>query len=154
MTCGYCGGRNYEDENRCRRCGRKRGDALPSEVAVNRTDGALAAQPQPAAHLWSNAGATACAAPGPVGLERSGQAPRNARPVQGSLFWEKPAGKVIPFESFQTAPSSPPSRSRARTASGPKSSKASSRRSAYVHEGQGELDFLPPVPPKPRTLST
>jgi uncharacterized RDD family membrane protein YckC len=29
-----------------------------------------------------------------------------------------------------------------------------SRRTNYVHEGQGELDFLPPAPPKPRTLKT
>ncbi len=125
---------------------------MPSEVAVNRTDGALAAQAEPT-RMWANTSASAHAAhSGPVAVQGPRQPAKPMRPVQGSLFWEKPTGNVIPFESFHTPPSSP-ARSRTKSATGSKSSKANSRRS-HVHEGQGELDFLPPIPPKPRTLST
>jgi hypothetical protein len=143
MTCSYCGGRHYEEDNRCRRCGRKAGDTLTSEVTMNRTEGALAAQSQPAMRMQA----------GPVGVASSRQPSKLGRPVQGLLFWEKPDSKVIPFESFQTGPipTTPRPRAAAKTGSKP-SSRTNSRRN--VHEGQGTLDFLPPAPPKARTLGT
>ena len=141
MTCSYCGGRNFEDENRCRRCGRKPGDTLTCEAALHRTEGALAAQAQPTERIHA----------GPIGLQSSRQGAKLGRPVQGSLFWERPESKVIPFESFQTGPAGATPRPRTKAAT---ASKTNSRRSTYVDEAQGELDFLPPAPPKPRTLST
>lgn len=147
MTCSYCGGRQYEEDNRCRRCGRKAGDTLTSEVTMHRTDGALAEQVQPA--MWMP--------PGPVGLPGSRPLSKFAHPVQGSLFWERPATKVIPFESFQTAASSTTSRQRGTAKSGSRtSSRTNSRRTPNVHDEQGmlDLDFLPPAPPKARTLGT
>jgi len=112
---------------------------------MNRTDGALAAQVQPAMRMHA----------GPVGLQSSRQPSKVGHPVQGSLFWERPAAKVIPFESFQTVPSGSTSRPRGTAKSGPRTSpRTNSRRTAGVHEGQGMLDFLPPAPPKPRTLGT
>lgn len=146
MTCRYCGGRNDEEDNRCRRCGRKPGDTLTSEMTLNRTSGALAAQAQPMVAMQS----------GPIGLPSYRQPAKFAVPVQGSLFWERPAGKVIPFESFQTAPSGITSPPRGKAPAG---SRTNARRTAQVHEGQGTLDFLPPdflppAPPKPRTLGT
>lgn len=141
MTCSYCGGRNNEDDNRCRRCGRKAGDTLTAEVAFARTDGALATQTQPAAVMEPS---------GPVPVPGARSAPR--RPVQGSLFFDRPAGKVIPFESFQTPASGGATRPRAKAASNTKTT--GRKRAPYVNEGQGTLDFLPAAPPKPRTLGT
>ena len=63
------------------------------------------------------------------------------RPVQASLF--QPASNVIPFESYAPVPP-PPARPR----------KQAPRRAPRVPEGQGRLDFLPAMQPKPRTLST
>lgn len=76
------------------------------------------------------------------------RATRPRHPVQGELFWDRPSGKIIPFESFQT-PGSGGSRPRTKSAAS-----KSPRKPKYVHEGQGELDFLPPAPPKARTLGT
>jgi uncharacterized RDD family membrane protein YckC len=145
MTCGYCGGRNNEEDNRCRRCGRKAGDTLTAEAAFNRTNGALAAQSQPVAVAMQA---------GPVALPGSRQASRAPRPVQGSLFFDRPVGKIIPFESFQTPASGGTSRPRAKAGSGSKAGARTNRRAPYVNEDQGTLDFLPPAPPKPRTLAT
>jgi len=143
MTCSYCGGRHYEEDTRCRRCGRKAGDTLTSDVTMHRTDGALAEKAQPAMRMH----------PGLVSVPGSRQPSKFGHPVQGSLFWEKPESKVIPFESFQTTPSGTTSRPRGTAKSVSKtSSRTNSRRNA--HEGQGMLDFLPPAPPKPRTLGT
>jgi uncharacterized RDD family membrane protein YckC len=110
---------------------------------MNWTEGALAAQAQPAMRIHA----------GPVGLSSSRQSSNLGRPVQGSLFWEKPAAKVIPFESFQTSPYGATSRPRPSAKTGPKtSSRTNSHRN--IDDGQGMLDFLPPAPPKPRTLGT
>lgn len=148
MTCSYCGGRNNEDESRCRRCGRKPGDTLTGGVTLNRTDGALAAQMQPVLAMQ--------AAEGPIAVQGSlRHAPNAGRPVQGSLFWERPVGKVIPFESFPAAPGGPASRPRAKTATTAKSgARTPSRRTSRVAEEQGSLDFLPPALATPRTLGT
>jgi uncharacterized RDD family membrane protein YckC len=144
MTCSYCGGRHYEEDTRCRRCGRKPGDTLTAEVKMHRTDGALAEQEQPAIEMHR----------GPVGVPGSRRASKLGQPVQGSLFWERPAAKVIAFESFQTAPYGTTSRPRSAAKTGSKTSRPNSRRASFVHEMQGTLDFLPPAPPKPRTLGT
>ena len=111
-------------------------------------DGALAAKMQ--------------AAPG----TRTSDAPRIpnlANAFQPRLFYERPASNVIPFEAF--APPPPPAR-RSRTASsrtpttgsgaGTASRPASRRssRKAPAPDLQEKLDFLAPMPPKPRTLGT
>lgn len=146
MTCSYCGSRNSEEESRCRRCGRRPGDSLNNEFSARWTNGALATQmdshPQVATE---NRPAELQAIPGQGRRE-----PNMARAVQGSLFWEKPVGKVIPFESF---PSGPAARPRPRSTTQKTAAKPAQRRSR-VPEGQGTLDFLPPAPPKPRTLGT
>ena len=146
MTCRYCGSRNGEGEHRCRRCGRTADDTLTGEFTLPRTDGALAAELQPAAHSdtrkRSVPGRDANRKPG---MERVGQ---------GSLFQERPASNVIPFDSFAPSPGAPP-KPRAKAASDSKPvSKPVARRTPRVPEGQGKLDLLPAIPVKPRTLST
>ena len=146
MTCRYCGSRNGEGEHRCRRCGRTADDTLTGEFTLPRTDGALAAELQPAAHSDPRKRS----APGrdanrKAGMERVGQ---------GSLFQERPASNVIPFDSFAPSPGAPP-KPRAKAASDSKPvSKPVARRTPRVPEGQGKLDLLPAIPVKPRTLST
>ena len=111
MTCGYCGSRNGEGEHRCRRCGRTADDTLTGEFTLPRTDGALAAKLQPAAHIP------------PPELVVSGRAPGRKpgmeRAMQGSLFQERPASNVIPFDSFSPSPGAP-LRPRPKAASGSK----------------------------------
>jgi uncharacterized RDD family membrane protein YckC len=76
------------------------------------------------------------------------------RAVQGSLFQEKSASNVIPFDSFAPSPGAPP-KPRPKAASGSKPvSKPPARRTPRVPEGQGKLDLLPAIPVKPRTLGT
>lgn len=85
-------------------------------------------------------------APVPVEVE----APRpasTARAFQPSLF--PTAGNVIPFEAY--APVEPRAR-QARVENAPVKPRAP--RKPRVPEGQAQLDFLAPAPPKPRTLST
>jgi hypothetical protein len=69
------------------------------------------------------------------------------RPFQPSLF--QPSSNVIPFEAY--SPIEP--RARQTRAEGAPAKPRAPRR-AKVPEGQGQLDFLAPAPPKPRTLST
>jgi hypothetical protein len=140
MTCNYCGARNSDGEERCRRCGRREPGSRPAELRV---DGALAAKMQ--------------AAPGTQTSETP-RIPNLANAVQPRLFYERPAPNVIPFEAFapqppparrsRTAPSRTPANTAARTAS-----RRSSRKSP-VPDLQEKLDFLTPLPPKPRTLGT
>jgi uncharacterized RDD family membrane protein YckC len=74
--------------------------------------------------------------------------------MQGSLFHEKPASNVIPFDSFVPSSSTPP-KPDPTAASGPKPvSKPPVRRAPRVPEGQGKLNLLPAIPAKPRTLGT
>jgi uncharacterized RDD family membrane protein YckC len=125
MTCSFCGARNNQDENRCRKCGRKPGDTLNRDFTLTRTEGALAAKLQP--------------------VYFEADADRGKRPairgVQQQLF---PAQtNVVPIAIY-----SPP-----HTDSKPHQKRAAPRRRP-VPEGQGALDFLPPEAPKPRTLST
>jgi uncharacterized RDD family membrane protein YckC len=72
------------------------------------------------------------------------------RAMQGSLFQDRPASNVIPFDSFAPSPGASP-KPRIKPASG---SKPTARRTPRVPEGQGKLDLLPPIPAKPRTLRT
>jgi uncharacterized RDD family membrane protein YckC len=112
-----------------------------------RTEGALAAQMQPAQ------APAAVAEPGPrlqlqPGTGRAaGHSPKHA--VQRSLFHQTPELKVIPIASY--APGLAETE-RPRVAKPPLSK--STPRHKPVNEGQISLDFLPPLPPKPRTLST
>ena len=146
MTCRYCGSRNVEGEYRCRRCGRRPDDTLTGEFTLPRTDGALAAKLRPAAHTHPPELSVSVRVPG--------RTPGLADAVQGSLFHERPAPNVIPFDSFTPSPSAPP-RPRPKAAAGSKPvSKPPAHRTPRVPESQGKLDLLPPIPAKPRTLST
>lgn len=139
MTCSYCGSRNSELEHRCRRCGRKPGDVLNGDFALYRTTGALAAEVRQVPRIQPS-------------KPRSPVATL-ARPVQGSLF-----SNVIPIEAYappQARPAplaKPKARPRSTTSAGV--SRPPVRRAPYAPEGQGKLDFLPPVPAGPRTLGT
>jgi len=126
MTCGFCGSRNGDGEHRCRRCGRRPGDTLTTEFA-HRTQGQLAMQP--------------------VLQEVEAPVRSNVRAFQPSLF--PSPSNVIPFEAY--SPVEPRARQpRAETTP----AKPRAPRKKPVPEGQGQLDFLAPAPPKPRTLST
>ena len=111
-----------------------------------RTNGALAAKLQPAAHIHP---------PEPsVSSRAADRTPGMEGAVQGSLFQERPASNVIPFDSFTPSPGTPP-KPRSKTASGSKAvSKPPARRTTRVPEGQGKLDLLLAIPAKPRTLRT
>jgi uncharacterized RDD family membrane protein YckC len=128
MICGFCGSRNDDGEHRCRRCGRRPNDTLTADYTLQRTQGQLAVKLQP------------------VPAEEPPQRRPIGRAVQVPLFQDRPAPNVIPFESY--APVEPKPRQRA-ASSGTR--KAPRRK---VSEDQGTLDFLPPAPPKPRTLGT
>jgi hypothetical protein len=95
---------------------------------MHRTEGQLAVklQPQPVA-------------------EPPLRRPAIGRAIQVPLFQDR-ASNVIPFESY--APVEPKPRQR--------SASTGTRRTPRrpVPEEQGTLDFLPPAPPKPRTLAT
>lgn len=131
MTCGFCGSRSRDGEHRCWRCGRRPDDTLTGEFTLHRTEGQLAVQLQPAA-------------PPEPPARRKGL----ARAVQFPLFQDRPAPNVIPFESYAPVEPKPRQRSTA--------TRTAPRRAPRprVVEEQGTLDFLPPAPPKPRTLAT
>jgi uncharacterized RDD family membrane protein YckC len=79
-----------------------------------------------------------------------GRASNLSRAVQGSLFQERPESNVIPI-----ARPGAQSRPHPKPGTGAKSSsKPPARKGARVPEGQGSLEFLQPLPVKPRTLST
>ena len=146
MTCRYCGSRNSEGEHRCRRCGRTPDDTLTGEFTLPRTDGALAAKLQPAARIDS---------PEPLVSGRvPDRTPGTERAVQGSLFRQRPASKVIPFDSFTPLPDASPKPDPKAAASSKIVPKPPVRRTPRAPEGQGKLDLLPPIAVKPRTLGT
>jgi uncharacterized RDD family membrane protein YckC len=131
MTCRYCGTRNDESEHRCVRCGRRPGDTLTA-ASTQATAGATALRLQPVAQLHvQNDEGTA---------ERP--APDLSRAWQKSLFEDR---KVVAFP--QAAPPRAPRTRTAETTPRP-------RKPRPVPEGQGELDFLPSAPAKPRQLGT
>jgi uncharacterized RDD family membrane protein YckC len=141
MTCNYCGARNTDGEERCRRCGRRTVGFPTGELRV---DGALATRLRMEPDLAA-----------PDARSRSLE-----HAVQPRLFYERQAPNVIPFEAFAPPPPLPrPPARRPRTAS-PKTGTASrpparrSPRRQPVPDLQEKLDFLPPAAPKPRTLGT
>ncbi len=145
MTCNYCGARNSDGEDRCRRCGRREAGSPGGDLYVT---GALAAKMQ-AAPLSKSAGAA-----GIPSLENA---------VQPRLFSDRPVPNVIPFEEFAPSAPPPPRRQRtstSRTASGSgtgtgtRPAQKRSSRKPPVSDLQEKLDFLAPMPPKPRTLAT
>jgi len=143
MTCRYCGSRNSEEEQRCRRCGRRPDDTLTGEFTLPRTDGALAAKLQPATHNDP---------PQPSVCGRvADRKPDSARPAQGTLFQERSASNIIPFDSFVPSGTAPKPDPKAVSGSKP-ASKPTVRRTPRVPEGQGKLNLLPALPVKPRTL--
>lgn len=131
MTCHYCGTRNHENDHRCVRCGRRPGDTL-NTVATPVITGAAAPRLQPVAQIH-------VLREEPESAERP--APDFSHAYQKSLFVEE--RKVLQF------PQSAPPRPKTRT-----SETAPRRRSRPAAEGQGELDFLPSAPAKPRQLGT
>ncbi len=130
MNCSYCRYPNSDEQNRCRRCGRPLRD-----VYAMATTGALAALPRPA---------PAETAPAP-GVPKS---PRPAAvPRQASLFQDRPAGNVIPFDGVAPIAPKPPAVTRAST-------QVQARRRGTASDAQPSLDFLPPAPAVPRKLGT
>ena len=89
--------------------------------------------------------------------------PSLAHAIQPRLFYERPATNVIPIEDFAPQPA-PARRSRTGASRTPGTAggtgaarRPASRRSprkAPVPDLQEKLDFLAPLPPKPRTLPT
>jgi uncharacterized RDD family membrane protein YckC len=146
MTCGYCGSRNDEGEHRCRRCGRTPSDTLTGEFTLPRTDGALATKLQVSTHVHPPEPSVSGRVPD--------RTPDASHPVQGSLFQERSASNVIPFDSFVPSAGAPPKPDH-KAASGSKpASKPTARRVPRVPESQGKLELLPAIPAKPRTLAT
>jgi len=129
MTCRYCRYLNSDAEHRCRRCGQPLAD--PFAVA---TKGAVAAAPQPAR------------VPSQPEVPAAKSVPARP-PRQAQLFGEPPWNKVIPFESFTTAPAEPAPKPK------PKAAPRNPRPRAS-NEAQPSLDFLQPAPPAPRKLNT
>ena len=73
------------------------------------------------------------------------------------LFPDKDS-KIVPFETYAAEAPKPARSSKPRAAARPKTAtgeaKTSTRQRKGTSELQGELDFLPAEPVKPRTLST
>jgi hypothetical protein len=112
-----------------------------------RTEGALAALPRPTARV------RALPAP-PQRVSR--RVPDLDHPVQRRLqFGEPPAPKVVAFDAYTMAGTAAPARPRPRadTASRTSAQPPAQRRSR-VSPDQGNLEFLPAAPAKPRTLDT
>jgi len=138
MTCTFCGSRHQDGETRCRLCGRKSTDTLTGEFSLIGTQGALATQ----ARVAPEPAIDATKSPRPLG-----------RAVQRVLFPDRDS-KIVPFDVYapeppKTRPSKPRAASKPRTPGEPRTT-----RRKVINELQTELDFLPPEPVKPRTLST
>ena len=153
MTCSFCGSRNNEGEHRCRKCGRRPGDTLNGEFSLVRTEGALAAKLE---LRERTASLSLSPTTGPIAAPATGQTvaaePARQRPavrgVQQSLFPDRQSN-VIQFSEY--APQNPTPQKPALKAPA-KPRPANRRRGAS--ERQGSLDFMPPQPAAPRTLST
>jgi uncharacterized RDD family membrane protein YckC len=135
MTCRYCGTRNADGEHRSTRCGRRPGDTLTVTAPV--ITGAVAAKLAPLPQIEAE--------PSP---KTRRVAPALSRPVQAELFATAPDTKVVSIARY-APPAEPKPRTRPETATRP-----ATRRSKPVLEGQGTLDFLPPLPPKARELGS
>jgi len=145
MTCRYCGTRIGDDEHRCTRCGRRPEDTLTATAPV--MTGAAALKLEPVAILEPVVMLEAAPA-----LKTRRVAPRISRPIQAQLFDERPEGNVIPIARY-APPAEPKPRVKSETATRPTAPKAP-RKAKPTPEGQGMLDFLPPMPAKPRELGS
>lgn len=140
MTCRYCGTRNSDGENRCTRCGRKPGDTLTATTPV--MTGALATKLEPLPPSENQ----------PM-LKTRRVAPALSRPIQAELFAEAPDSKVVSIARYAPQPE-PKQRSKSESGTRTGTSKPAARKSKAAPEGQGTLDFLPPLPPKARELGS
>jgi uncharacterized RDD family membrane protein YckC len=148
MTCSFCGSRNNE-EDRCRKCGRRPGDTLNGEFSMVRTEGALAAKFQPSAR---------------IGVADSPPARRPiVRAVQQPLFPDRQSNVIqfaeyaplIPTPQKSTPQKTTPHRATPHKAASKAPAKPrTANRRRRAPEGQGSLDFMPPQPATPRTLTT
>src|SRR5436305_7346941 len=76
MTCNYCRYSNSGDEHRCRRCGRRLGEAVAPSTLPTLADGANALAPEPARlrpapHPSMDASVATLAPPAPRGAQTS-----------------------------------------------------------------------------------
>jgi uncharacterized RDD family membrane protein YckC len=138
MTCGFCGSRNH-DEDRCRKCGRRPGDTLNGEFIMARTEGALAAKFQPSAR---------------AAVADSPQVRRPIiRAVQQPLFPDRQSN-VIQFAEYAPLKPTPRKTSPPKAVAKGSVKPRTANRRRGVAESQGMLDFMPPQPATPRTLTT
>jgi uncharacterized RDD family membrane protein YckC len=107
------------------------------------TDGALATKLQPVGRIHIAETPAPEIASEPIVRD----AEDLSRAVQRSLFQDR-SSKIVPIQPYPPAATRP----RARAEGSPP--RPPGRRISRVPEEQGRLDFLPPAPPKPRTLGT
>jgi len=80
-------------------------------------------------------------------------APQLSHPVQAQLFDARPEGNVVSIAHY--APRTEPKpRVKSETATRTGAVKPAVRKAKPAPEGQGSLDFLPPLPAKPRELGS
>jgi uncharacterized RDD family membrane protein YckC len=142
MTCSFCGSRNNEGEHRCRKCGRRPGDTLNGEFSPVRTQGALAAQFELREQSLGQAAVAEPRAPRPT-----------VRGVQQSLFPDRQSN-VIQFSEYAPQKPTPQRPPAVRPVSKAPVKPRTANRRRGVAPGQGSLDFMPPQPAAPRTLTT
>ncbi len=145
------------DDSRCRKCGRKPDDTLSGEFALPWTAGALATKPQTETRQERVVNRPApVAVSTPEGVGR--RTPTSKPSVQGWLFRDGSASNVIPFESYvlPRGPEPLPPQARApqiRVKPGFGTKPPAPLRPSRAPETQQQLDFLPSLPAKPKTLS-
>jgi uncharacterized RDD family membrane protein YckC len=142
MTCSFCGSRNNEGEHRCRKCGRRPGDTLNGEFSPVRTEGALATKFELREQARGQAAVAEPRAPRPT-----------VRGVQQSLFPERQSN-VIQFSEYAPQKPTPQRPPAPRPVSKAPVKPRTANRRRGVAPGQGSLDFMPPQPAAPRTLTT
>ena len=86
-------------------------------------------------------------------LKTGHAAPLIWRPIQAQLFEARPESKVVSIARYAPQPEPKP-RPRSETATHHGTAKSAARKSKPTPEGQGTLDFLPPLPAKPRELGS
>ncbi len=138
MTCSYCRYLNLDDDTRCRRCGRPLADAYAMATA-----GALAEVPK-LAHAEAPPAAVAVPAAPPIARAMPAAAPR-----QAVLFHDRASGNVIPFDGDYAAPA--PIKTKPTVT---RTSTRVVRRPSAPDDAQPSLEFLQPLPPAPKKLST
>jgi uncharacterized RDD family membrane protein YckC len=143
VTCNFCGSRNSEGEHRCRKCGRRPSDKLNGEFSLVRTEGALATKFELREQPRGQAAQVA-----------EPRAPRpTVRGVQQSLFPERQSN-VIQFSEYAPQKPTPQRPPAPRPLSKAPVKPRTANRRRGVAPGQGSLNFMPPQPAAPRTLTT